>query len=200
MRVPTTERRLQLIEAAVELMRRNGVDQVTLRAIAQQAGAPLATLHYCFRDKDELMRAAADHWLERFVHDPVPDEVPLEGGLRAVMDRISAAFWTLIETTPADLRAQIELVTWAVRDATHPALAESMYSRYEVTLGDVFARALDAAGQRSEVDPRVLARGYIAAVDGAVLQYISEPASPRPREVFDLMVEALLLRAGILER
>ncbi|WP_327250121.1 hypothetical protein [Streptomyces sp. NBC_01320] len=61
-------------------------------------------------------------------------------------------------------------------------------------------RTLVAAGEHSDVDPRVLARGYIAAVDGAVLQYISEPASPRPREVFDLLVEALLLRAGILKR
>lgn len=178
-------------------MRSYGVDQVTLRSIAQKAGAPLATLHYCFRDKDELMRAAADHWLDCFVRDPIPEGIALDAGLRATMDRITEAFWELIESNPADLRAQIELVTWAVRDGAHPDLAEAMYSRYEETLGEVFAETLAASGEQSAVDPKILARAYIAAVDGAILQRISEPSSDRPREVFDLLVESLLLRAGV---
>ena len=64
MHVPATVRRLQLIEAAVRLMARDGMDGATLRAIAKEAGAPLATVHYCFTDKDELMSAASEHSLK----------------------------------------------------------------------------------------------------------------------------------------
>ena len=64
MRVPAEERKEQLIAATVELMRRKGVQSVTIRAIAKEANAPLATAHYCFSGKDELMDAAAEAWLK----------------------------------------------------------------------------------------------------------------------------------------
>ncbi|MFJ6214883.1 TetR/AcrR family transcriptional regulator [Streptomyces sp. NPDC092296] len=197
MRVPTAERRQQLIEAAVELMRRNGVDAVTLRAIAQEAGAPLATLHYCFRDKDELMRAAAQHWLGQFMQDSIPERLPLEAGLRATVRRISEAFWASLRAGSEDFRAQIELVTWAVRGGMHPMLAESMYAHHEEKLGEVFAAALEAAGEQSSVDPGILARGYVAALDGITLQFVAEPENPRLPEVFDLMMESLLTQAEV---
>ena len=63
MRISAEDRKEQLIAATVELMRREGVQSVTMRAIAKEANAPLATAHYCFSNKDELMEAAAEAWL-----------------------------------------------------------------------------------------------------------------------------------------
>ena len=63
MRVSAEERKEQLIAATVELMRREGVQSVTIRAIAKEVNAPLATAYYCFSNKEELMDAAAEAWL-----------------------------------------------------------------------------------------------------------------------------------------
>ena len=40
------DRRQQLIEAAIRVLQRDGVGHVTTRAIAAEAGAPLASIHY----------------------------------------------------------------------------------------------------------------------------------------------------------
>jgi AcrR family transcriptional regulator len=52
------DRRDQLIEAAIRVLQRDGVGHVTTRAIAAEAGAPLASIHYTFGSKDEIVRAA----------------------------------------------------------------------------------------------------------------------------------------------
>jgi AcrR family transcriptional regulator len=52
----------QLIAATIEIMRREGVQSVTMRAIAKEANAPLATANYCFSNKEKLMDAAAEAW------------------------------------------------------------------------------------------------------------------------------------------
>jgi AcrR family transcriptional regulator len=54
------DRRQQLIEAAIRVLQRDGVGHVTTRAIAAEAGAPLASIHYTFGSKDEIVRSAFD--------------------------------------------------------------------------------------------------------------------------------------------
>ncbi|WP_426939054.1 TetR family transcriptional regulator [Pseudarthrobacter sp. S3] len=57
MRLPARERKEQLIAATIELMRREGVQPVTMRAIAKEANAPLAMANYCFSNKENLLDA-----------------------------------------------------------------------------------------------------------------------------------------------
>jgi AcrR family transcriptional regulator len=56
-RVPSDVRRQQFIDAAVKVIARDGVDGATTRRIAEEAKAPLATLHYCFQTKENLLWA-----------------------------------------------------------------------------------------------------------------------------------------------
>jgi len=53
-RVAAHDRRQQLIEAAIRVAERDGIAATTTRRIATEAGASLATVHYCFRSKQEL--------------------------------------------------------------------------------------------------------------------------------------------------
>ena len=58
-RMPVAERREQLIEAAITVASRDGIEAATVRAVAAEAGVSLGVVHYCFQDKSELMRAMA---------------------------------------------------------------------------------------------------------------------------------------------
>jgi AcrR family transcriptional regulator len=49
-------RRAELLQAALRVMSRDGVAAGTTRAIVAEAGMPLATFHYCFRSRNELLR------------------------------------------------------------------------------------------------------------------------------------------------
>ena len=72
MRVPAAERKDQLIQATVELMRRDGVQRLNLRAIADEAGASLASVHYCFDGQEPPaavhLSDSADHHHETLGH------------------------------------------------------------------------------------------------------------------------------------
>src|SRR4051794_30853167 len=59
--VSTEDRSIQFIEAAVRVIADQGVGRATTRRIAEAADAPLASLHYCFRDKDGLFLAVFEH-------------------------------------------------------------------------------------------------------------------------------------------
>ncbi|MQS10352.1 helix-turn-helix domain-containing protein, partial [Streptomyces alkaliphilus] len=53
---PIEERRTQLLTAASEVMREQGVAAATTRAIAERAGLPHGSVHYCFGGKTALLR------------------------------------------------------------------------------------------------------------------------------------------------
>ena len=57
---PKAERRTALIEAARELLVRDGYDMTTMAKIAAAAGATPNTLYWYFKDKDELLVAVLD--------------------------------------------------------------------------------------------------------------------------------------------
>jgi AcrR family transcriptional regulator len=51
------ERRQEIVEAGLRVALREGVEAVSVRAVAQEAEISLGTVHYCFEDKAEMLRA-----------------------------------------------------------------------------------------------------------------------------------------------
>ena len=49
------DRRESILDAAVDVIASEGLAKMTTRRIAERAGAPLGALHYCFRNKEELL-------------------------------------------------------------------------------------------------------------------------------------------------
>jgi AcrR family transcriptional regulator len=194
-RIPAEERKIQLIAATVELMRREGVQSVTMRAIAKEANAPLATAHYCFSNKDELMDAAAEAWLKNL--NRFSSDVPVHLGLRKAVEQIAEGYWRSLEEEPASLVAEIELIMWATRNAESSPLAAKIYPAYEVELGDVLESVAESSDDQCLMSIPALVRCFLMIYDGAVLQYLTDPKSTDHRSLFFMMVDALLIKAGL---
>ena len=195
MRVPADERKEQLIAATVELMRREGVQSVTIRAIAKEANAPLATAHYCFRNKDELMESAAEAWLKNL--SSFSSEVAIELGLRAAVEQVAEGYWRALVEEPASLLAEIELILWATRNAPVSALAGKIYPAYEAELGNIFSSAARSKGEECLMDFPMLVRSFLMIYDGAAIQYMTDPKAADYRSMFFMLVDALLVKAGV---
>ncbi|WP_115788620.1 TetR/AcrR family transcriptional regulator [Arthrobacter silvisoli] len=195
MRVSAEERKEQLISATVELMRREGVQSVTVRAIAKEANAPLATAHYCFSGKEELMEAAAEAWLKNL--SSFSGEVRAELGLRKAVEQVAEGYWRALEEEPASLLAEIELILWATRNAPVSPLATKIYPAYEVELGSIFAAAAQSAGEECLMGFPTLARSFLMIYDGAAIQYLTDPKAVDHRAMFFMLVDALLIKAGV---
>lgn len=195
MRVPASQRRQQLIEATIRLMWRDGVEKASLRAIAQEAGAPMASVHYCFADRDELMRAVVEHWLAELAGTLVHD-VEVEGGLRPTVKRMADGFWSSLEANPPNVLAQLELALWAMRGESHRTLASGIYPRYGEVLGELFERACTSSGTRPTIPTPLLARAFVGIIDAGSLQYLADHESDTAKDIYYLMIDALLDAAG----
>ena len=62
--VPKEQKREELLLAAAELFVRDGYDATSMSKLATHAGVTANTLYWYFRDKDELLVAVADRYLE----------------------------------------------------------------------------------------------------------------------------------------
>ncbi|WP_019969387.1 TetR/AcrR family transcriptional regulator [Mycobacterium sp. 141] len=196
MRVPADERKEQLISATVELMRREGVQSVTIRAIAKEANANLAAAHYCFNNKDELMDAAAEAWfknLSRFSKD-----ASIELGLRTAVEQVAEGYWRALDEEPRSLLAELELILWATRNAAVSPLVTKIYPAYEAELGRIFSSAASNNGDECRMSFPALVRAFLMVYDGAAIQYLTDPrAADDYRALHFMMVDALLLKAGV---
>jgi len=195
MRVSAKDRKEQLISATVELMRREGVQSVTMRAVAKEANAPLATVHYCFSGKEELMEAAAEAWLKNL--SSFSGEVPVHVGRRKAVEQVAEGYWRALEEEPASLLAEIELILWATRNAPVSSLAAKIYPAYEVELGRIFSSAAQSNGDQCRIGVPALVRSFLMIYDGAAIQYLTDPKAADHRALFFMTLDALLIKAGV---
>lgn len=169
---PAAERREQLLDAAVEVMRAGGVAAATTRAVAERAGLPQGAFHYCFRSKDELFGALLERELDASLGrawDAVVEATDLEqgiaGALRAILDRV--------RSDPEYHLLTAELVDVAARtpDLAHVAARE--HTAYVDHAEQMLHRWQEASGEPFTVDARTVAEALVAASTGITTAWLS---------------------------
>ncbi len=170
-RMPVAERREQLIEAAMTVASRDGIEAATVRAVAAEAGVSLGVVHYCFQDKSELMRAMAHAITEQNTQADLSD-VPEGSPTEAVIEAVVTALWTQITASRGPQLLSYELTTSSLR---HPELREVAMEQYRGQWSAAEA-VLEEIARISRVQwvvpvPR-LARATVAVVDGLSLAWL----------------------------
>lgn len=187
--IPTEVRRQQFIDAAVTVIAREGVDGATTRRIAEEAGAPLATLHYCFQTKENLLWAVFEQ-LTDVVRADV-EKASADGETAGVI-----AGHILRETARWGVRhrdynrAQIEIWLWAERNDS--ALAVRLYDTFTESCKEVL-RGASAPLPERRLD--TVTRVIVALIDGFGMQLIThddEKTIMREVETAAAMLDAYL--------
>src|SRR3712207_8392462 len=115
--VDPAERRADLAEAVWRVVRRNGLDGASVRAVAREAGLSMGSLRHYFGTQSELLIFAM-----RMVIDRVERRV---GDLRVPDDPRGAAEIVLLELLPLDDERRAENEVWlafTARALVDPAL------------------------------------------------------------------------------
>lgn len=170
-RLPVAERREQLIEAALDVACREGVEGATVRAVAAEAGVSLGVVHYCFRDKDELLRAMAHAITERNTAR-APSEIPADASVRDLVLAVLDNLWANIRATRGPQLLTYELTTTSLR---HPELAQVGVDQYvgSWAAAEHFLEEVEqVAGVTWRVPRHLVARSIIAAIDGFSLAWL----------------------------
>ncbi|MGH3322097.1 MAG: TetR/AcrR family transcriptional regulator [Streptosporangiaceae bacterium] len=194
-RIPAAERRRALVEAALRVMVRDGVAAATTRAIVAEADMPLASFHYCFRAKEELLGEVVVASVERIL-DAV--EVTLRPGedVRSAIREGTRAYWSLVEAEPGRHQITYELTQYALRTPGLEHLAAYQYERYLAAATAFLTDLGEHAGVTWSVPLPVVARMVITVLDGLTLSWLADHDSEQVTGTLDAFGAAIATLAA----
>lgn len=172
--------RQRVVEAAAELLAREGRDAVTTRAVAAAAGVQAPAIYRLFGDKNGLLEAVAEHGyatflaakhVDRNLQDPVED-------LRAGWD-LAVEFGL----------ANPELYALMYGEPKRGTTSAAFHAGMQILLGRI--RRL-AAGGWLRVDEKLAAALIHATARGAVLTWLSLPEDQRDPALLTAMRESMV--------
>ncbi|MEU4742373.1 TetR/AcrR family transcriptional regulator [Actinosynnema sp. NPDC023658] len=172
--------RQRIVEAAAELLAREGRDAVTTRAVAAAAGAQAPAIYRLFGDKDGLLEAVAEHGYATFLaakHGERPLADPVED-LRAGWD-LAVEFGL----------ANPELYALMYGEPRRGTGSAAFKAGMRILLGRI--HRLAAAGLL-RVDEGLAASLVHATARGAVLTWLSLPDERRDPALLTAMREAMV--------
>ena len=189
------ERRAELAEAVWRLASRDGLEAVTLRGVAAEAGWSTGALVHYFADKEALLLFAfglvAERVRRRMAAAAEREPDPLE-----LVRRI------LTEGLPMDAERRAETRLWFSflgLALTRPALAKAQRVAYRAWRGRV-AQLLREAQRAGRLDPELdserEAAALVALVDGLAVQATFEPRTLTGRRQQELVDERLARLQG----
>jgi AcrR family transcriptional regulator len=188
--VDHAERRSELCAAVWRLASRDGLEAVTLRAVAAEAGWSTGALNHYFSDKEELLLFAFEIVADRSAGRlAVALEAPPGpgGGLRELI----AQLLPLDAERRAEVRVWFALLGLAL---TRPALARAQRDAYRGCRA-LMGQTLRAAQERGEIDPELdperQAAELVAFADGLAVQATFDPRAFSPARQLEILDERL---------
>jgi TetR/AcrR family transcriptional repressor of bet genes len=187
------ERRAELAAAVWSIASREGLEAVTIRRVAEEAGWSTGALVHYFEAKEELLlfafRTVADRVGRRLAQAEERTSEPLE-----------LARAQLVEGLPLDAGRRAEVRVWFAflgLALTRPALARAQrvtYRAWRDRIADRLRDAQERGDLRAEVDCAAEAAALVALVDGLAIQATFEPralSGQRQVRLVDAHLDAL---------
>ena len=190
-RIPASERRSALIEAALRVVSRRGIAQATTRAIVAEAGMSLASFHYAFDSRDELIDEVIRTVVAREQQAVVPDAIDGDVDLRGILEAGLLRYLEHLRAEPARELAMLELTLYALRSPERYPLAVMQYARYAELAAEALDIAATAAGARWLLPVRDVARTLVAFTDGLTTTWLVDRDEEAARRVVAAAADAL---------
>jgi AcrR family transcriptional regulator len=169
------ERRRSLVQAAYQLIAESGFERLRTRDVATRVGVNIATLHYYFPHKEDLIRSVVEYLLQQFMTAYLPGS-PFE--MRTPLERIRgelAEMQYLLQEKPDMFIVLDELILRSLHDpAIHNMitwLEEGWHSYLEQVIRDGIEQGLF----RADLDPGSAATWMILLTKGTTLHYMTNP-------------------------
>ena len=189
-KAPEAARREQILQAALEVALHDGIDGMTVRGVAAQAGLSHGLVHFHFERKDRLVLALLDWVLAETLTLHLPEDTaegsdPLHRLSRLVrreMERLSQEpkrtrlfleFWALGTRQPAvqaQIRTALERYRGSFRDVAEHVVRKEP-ARFSGGTADALAGVavsfINGCAVQAMIDPEHFdAAEYLATVDG----------------------------------
>ncbi|MFF7992844.1 TetR/AcrR family transcriptional regulator [Kitasatospora xanthocidica] len=190
--VPASERRPQLVQAAIDLMAREGVAAGSTRAIAAELGVAQATVHYTFGTKKDLYRAVIEQLTAEFIGS-VRAVSPGDGTFGEQVRTLVHALWE--SSTGEDGRCMLlsEFAALAMRDPDLQEIMRALQYETEGTAAEMITALARVHDLRLAVPAEEIAVHFLSGFHGLTDRYLSlrapgERPGPDTLRALDVLV------------
>ncbi|WP_371614720.1 TetR/AcrR family transcriptional regulator [Streptomyces sp. NBC_00454] len=187
-RMPLTDRRTQLTEAAIRAMTRDGVSRTTTRSIAAEAGVSLSVFHYCFDSKQALLESVMESITGHYI-TLVKAAIQPRETLRETVRAGFQAYWDHVAARPGEHMLTYELTQYALRQPGFGHLARRQYELYCETYGELLEELRRITPFELSVPVSVLARYLAAMTDGVTLNFLALGDEKAASEILDMIAD-----------
>jgi AcrR family transcriptional regulator len=213
------ERRTVLVDAAIAVMKRQGVANTSTRDIVAEADMQIGVFHYCFDSKEHLIRDVMRAINERSysaVGGALSDVEPGAGVIHAAV----LAYWHHIQSDPNEHLLTYELTIHALRNLRSddpeqqgldvvaqiqgrpeqdhvPDAAVAQYRNYLFGMEGLLMMLADICRTTWRTELPALSRLVLATVEGLTLQWLVDGDDQCARRSLGLLADILARDADL---
>ena len=159
------ERRQELVIAAYQVIAQKGFDGLRVRDVAARAGVNIATLHYYFPTKEDLVRAVVGHARHQFETHQIPAApTPQDAAQKLRLEFVDLEYQ--IDHYPDLFIVLHELRLQARRNTAIKAILDELETGWHEYLEGIFREGLQSQVFRTDLDPDRAAWLVIAMING----------------------------------
>ncbi|MGH1526125.1 TetR/AcrR family transcriptional regulator [Leifsonia sp. L25] len=197
-RIAPAARRASLVQAALRVIARDGVAAATTRRIVAEAGMPLASFHYVFASRDELMAELVNTVVagEQSDLEPAFDPATAPPELRAAIRSGLQHYLDGVRADPDREKAMFELTQWALREPGFAPLARRQYDRYYELAERAAHGAAELTGSAWSLPVAEVARLLVTLTDGLTIAWLVTRDDAAAERSMDFAADALAALAG----
>ncbi len=189
-RMSSTDRRLAIVEAALRVIAETGVPGATTRAIVAEAGMPLASFHYAFASRDEMMEELVAYVVENQTVAAF-SSIRFGTDIRTTLrDGLQAFFETMVADSEHE-RVLLELMLFAMRAPALGTLPKRQWAKYY----EAATELLNAAAVNSDIvwsrPIDEVARVLVSYTDGLTLAWLANRDRAAATTVMDIAADSI---------
>jgi AcrR family transcriptional regulator len=178
--------RQALAHAAYQIIAESGFEGLRTRDVAARAGVNIATLHYYFATKEDLIRGVVELLAHEFATFRAPDQPPLEElspreGLRSDLEDVRYQIKTRRDT----YIVLFELYMRSFRDPQIREMLHVMDAGWREHLESLLSAGVRAGEFPSDLDIHATSAVLITFSKGVAMQLLSDPDSVPVKSIAD---------------
>lgn len=195
-RTPVEERRKQLVAAALRVVAAKGLAAASTRAIVAEADMALASFHYAFDSRDQLLARLVTEVLESEEKAVLPRHEQGRSLTELVRDSLRG-YLAHLQADPTHEQAMLELTQYAIRSGQ--PLAKRQYEHYTRIALTSLEVAAENTGHTWSVPLPTVAALLVSLTDGLTLTWLVSRDDEAAEALIDAAATAVagLAEAGV---
>lgn len=189
-RRPSSERRIEILEAALTIFIRKGYSETRMDDIVQEIGLSKGALYHHFQSKRDLFIDLIEHWMDQF--STIESDIKMKGHPSTVIIKRIARYAAIVfKRNPDWFLMEPEIWAFANRDQEIKEIANQLYTRILSVFETLLNRGVKF-GEFKELNTRMIALSIMTSLHGMIWFELFQPEDFSLEEYVDLNMDFIL--------